>query len=75
MWRECSPLWSLRQLQLHGTKGYCQLKMNLDIQNDIFTLLFGTSFGMTEVTEDQQGSSLHMASPGCWLRLPHSMSS
>lgn len=46
-------LQSLRQLQLHGTKGYCQLKMNLDIQDDIFTLMFGTSFGMTEVTEDQ----------------------
>lgn len=75
MLRECSPSGSLRQLQLRGTKGYCQLKMNLDIQNDIFILMFGTSFGMTEVIEDQQGSSLHMASPGCWLGLPHSMSS
>lgn len=53
MLRECSPLGSLRQLQLRGTKGYGQLKMNLDIQDDIFTLRFGTSFGMTEVTEDQ----------------------
>lgn len=53
MLRECSPLGSLRQLQLHGTKGYCQLKINLEIQEDIFTLMFGTSFGMTEVTEDQ----------------------
>lgn len=63
------------QLQLHGTQGYCQMKMELDIQDGVFTLMFGTSVGVTEISEDQSGISLHMASPGFCLGLPHRISS
>lgn len=44
-------------LEFHGTKCYCQLKMNLDIQNGVFAALLGTSVGMTETSEGN-GASL-----------------